>query len=206
MAEAVGTALAVVGVLGQIFDGCVKAYGHFTTAAQFAEQSRGMACKLRIEEMRLVVWGRAWGVTEGRLEAHLMDAYGGGTSPTTATTRAAAAGPGLLGGEGPGGVMMRSLAVQILSELHRTITEGQKLRERYGLEDQGAENGGSGDNNSGSKKGTGGIDTLVKRPSGHGKLGEGTGGGDWSWRKEFSIRARWVVAGKSNAKLLGLED
>ncbi|KAK8021554.1 hypothetical protein PG990_006692 [Apiospora arundinis] len=158
MAEAVGTALAVVGVLGQIFDGCVKAYGHFTTAAQFAEQSRGLACKLRIEEMRLVVWGRAWGVTEGKLEAHLMDA-----------------------------------------ELHRTITDGQKLRERYGLEDE-AEKGSSGDSN-GSKKWATGKDALVKRPSDHGKK-EGTGGGDWSWRKEFSIRARWVVAGKSDATLL----
>ncbi|KAK8874940.1 prion-inhibition and propagation-domain-containing protein [Apiospora arundinis] len=207
MAEAVGTALAVVGVLGQIFDGCVKAYGHFTTAAQFAEQSRGLACKLRIEEMRLVVWGRAWGVTEGKLEAHLMDAYGGSTSPTTTTARttAAAVGPGILGGEGPGGVMMRSLAVQILSELHRTITDGQKLRERYGLEDE-AEKGSSGDSNSSTKWATG-RDALVKRPSDHGKK-EGTGGGDWSWRKEFSIRARWVVADKDKftALLTDLKD
>ncbi|KAK6863867.1 prion-inhibition and propagation-domain-containing protein [Apiospora arundinis] len=191
MAEAVGTALAVVGVLGQIFDGCVKAYGHFTTAAQFAEQSRGLACKLRIEEMRLVVWGRAWGVTEGKLEAHLMDADSSRTW--------------YLGGEGPGGVMMRSLAVQILSELHRTITDGQKLRERYGLEDE-AEKGSSGDSN-GSKKWATGKDALVKRPSDHGKK-EGTGGGDWSWRKEFSIRARWVVADKDKftALLTDLKD
>ncbi|KAK7989833.1 hypothetical protein PG989_010148 [Apiospora arundinis] len=189
MAEAVGTALAVVGVLGQIFDGCVKAYGHFTTAAQFAEQSRGLACKLRIEEMRLVVWGRAWGVTEGKLEAHLMDAYGGSTSPTTTTTTAAA----------------RTTATAILSELHRTITDGQKLRERYGLEDE-AEKGSSGDSN-GSKKWATGKDALVKRPSDHGKK-EGTGGGDWSWRKEFSIRARWVVADKDKftALLTDLKD
>ncbi|KAK8050663.1 hypothetical protein PG994_012393 [Apiospora phragmitis] len=133
MAEAVGTALAVVGVLGQIFDGCVKAYGHFTTAAQFAQQSRGLACKLRIEEMRLVVWGRAWGVTEGKLEAHLMDAYGSRGGGGSSTTKLAAVGPSPLGGEGQGRAMMRSLAVQILSELHRTITDGQRLRERYGL-------------------------------------------------------------------------
>ncbi|KAK7941266.1 uncharacterized protein PG986_013653 [Apiospora aurea] len=178
MAEAVGTALAVVGVLGQIFDGCVKAYGHFTTAAQFAEQSRGLACKLRIEEMRLVVWGRAWGVTEGKLEAHLMDAYGGGPSA----------------GEGQGGAMMRSLAVQILSELHRTITDGQRLRERYGLvedEDKGIING--------SKKGASGgtKEALIKRSSDQSSKNGGSsssGGGEWSWRKEFSIRARWVVA------------
>ncbi|KAK6841297.1 hypothetical protein PG987_002157 [Apiospora arundinis] len=189
MAEAVGTALAVVGVLGQIFDGCVKAYGHFTTAAQFAEQSRGLACKLRIEEMRLVVWGRAWGVTEGKLEAHLMDAYGGSTSPTLLL---------LL-------LLLRTTAAAILSELHRTITDGQKLRERYGLEDE-AEKGSSGDSN-GSKKWATGKDALVKRPSDHGKK-EGTGGGDWSWRKEFSIRARWVVVDKDKftALLTDLKD
>ncbi|KAK8087947.1 hypothetical protein PG997_002908 [Apiospora hydei] len=196
MAEAVGTALAVVGVLGQIFDGCVKAYGHFTTAAQFAEQSRGLACKLRIEEMRLVVWGRAWGVTEGKLEAHLMDAYGGDSSAgsTAATSRMAPIGPGPLGGEGQGGAMMRSLAVQILSELHRTITDGQRLRERYGLvedEEKGMLNG--------SKKGAlgGAKEALIKRSSDQSSKNGGTnssGSGEWSWRKEFSIRARWVVA------------
>ncbi|KAK8055554.1 hypothetical protein PG993_000781 [Apiospora rasikravindrae] len=199
MAEAVGTALAVVGVLGQIFDGCVKAYGHFTTAAQFAEQSRGLACKLRIEEMRLVVWGRAWGVTEGKLEAHLMDAYGGGGSSGPTTTKVAPIGPGPLGGEGQGGAMMRSLAVQILSELHRTITDGQRLRERYGLvehEEKGIING--------SKKGSagGGKEALIKRSSDQSSKNGGSSSGEWSWRKEFSIRARWVVAGKSVSDLL----
>ncbi|KAK7969022.1 hypothetical protein PG988_008095 [Apiospora saccharicola] len=194
MAEAVGTALAVVGVLGQIFDGCVKAYGHFTTAAEFAEQSRGLACKLRIEEMRLVVWGRAWGVTEGKLEAHLMDVYGG-NSPTR-PSMGTGPGPGPLGGEGQAGVMMRSLAVQILSELHRTITDGQRLRERYGLVDE-EEKGSSSTN--GSKKGgaaVGGKEALVKRPSESGKSGGGSNDtkSEWSWRKEVSIRARWVVA------------
>ncbi|KAK8140232.1 hypothetical protein PG984_000298 [Apiospora sp. TS-2023a] len=200
MAEAVGTALAVVGVLGQIFDGCVKAYGHFTTAAEFAEQSRGLACKLRIEEMRLVVWGRAWGVTEGKLEAHLMDVYGGGShSPTTGTRVSIGPGPGPLGGEGQAGVMMRSLAVQILSELHRTITDGQRLRERYGLVDE--EEKGSSSN--GSRKGPlGSKEALVKRPSESGKNGGSNDTkGEWSWRKEFSIRARWVVAGKSDSNL-----
>ncbi|KAK8035881.1 hypothetical protein PG991_001954 [Apiospora marii] len=193
MAEAVGTALAVVGVLGQIFDGCVKAYGHFTTAAEFAEQSRGLACKLRIEEMRLVVWGRAWGVAEGKLEAHLLDAYGGGGSDNTATTAPKVTTTGPLGGKGEGqaGVMMRSLAVQILSELHRTITDGQRLRERYGLVDEDEKGGSS---NGSSKKGSAaaGKEALVKRASDSGKK-EGSNGGEWSWRKEFSIRARWVV-------------
>ncbi|KAK8083755.1 hypothetical protein PG996_002536 [Apiospora saccharicola] len=202
MAEAVGTALAVVGVLGQIFDGCVKAYGHFTTAAEFAEQSRGLACKLRIEEMRLVVWGRAWGVTEGKLEAHLMDVYGG-NSPTR-PSMGTGPGPGPLGGEGQAGVMMRSLAVQILSELHRTITDGQRLRERYGLVDE-EEKGSSSTN--GSKKGgaaVGGKEALVKRPSESGKSGGGSNDtkSEWSWRKEVSIRARWVVAGKSDSNLV----
>ncbi|KAI4592011.1 hypothetical protein KJ359_011958 [Pestalotiopsis sp. 9143b] len=78
MAEAVGTALAVVGVLGQVFDGCVKAYAFFSRAASFDADSQRLACKVRIEETRLVVWGREWGVAEGRLEEHLSQVDGVG--------------------------------------------------------------------------------------------------------------------------------
>ena len=75
MAEALGTALGLigaVGVLGQIFDGCIKAYAFFTTASNLGRDSERLVCKIRIEEMRLAVWGQEWGVLEGRLEAHLQ--------------------------------------------------------------------------------------------------------------------------------------
>ncbi|KAJ3470753.1 hypothetical protein MRS44_000852 [Fusarium solani] len=102
MAEAIGTALGVVGVLGQLFAGCVQAYGFFTTAANLDTDSQRLLCKVRIEEMRLVVWGRDWGVAEGRLEAHL---------------------------ESTRNPQLRSLALQILGELHSAVTDFNKLKE-----------------------------------------------------------------------------
>jgi hypothetical protein len=111
MAEVLGTALSVVGavgVLGQIFSGCIKAYAFFTTAANLGRDSERLVCKIRIEEMRLLVWGREWGVVEGKLEAHLQ----------------------------AGNENLRALAVQILTELHRTITDFRKLKDRYGLKER----------------------------------------------------------------------
>jgi hypothetical protein len=113
MAEAIGTALSIVGavgVLGQIFSGCIKAYALFTTATHLGRDSDRLVCKIRIEEMRLMVWGREWGVAEGKLEAHLQ---GGNES-------------------------LKKMALQILTALHGCITDFQKLKERYGLrEDSG---------------------------------------------------------------------
>jgi hypothetical protein len=162
MAEVIGTALAVVGVLGQVFDGCIKAYAVFSSATNFDADSQKLACKIRIEEMRLVVWGREWGVAEGKLEAHLSESGGGG---------------------------MRSLALQILTELHRTVTDVQRLRERYGLvESEEVEGkGGMKLGKKGDVAGVGKTETLVSRPSETGR----------NWKKEITIRAKWVVAGKS---------
>lgn len=115
MAEALGTALGLVGavgVLAQIFDGCVKAYAFFTTAANLGRDSERLVCKIRIEEMRLLVWGREWGVVEGRLEAHLQAESNSGNQ------------------------RLRQLAVTILTELHRTITDFNKLQDRYGLREE----------------------------------------------------------------------
>jgi len=112
MAEALGTALGLVGavgVLGQIFSGCIKAYSIFTSASNLGRDSERLVCKIRIEEMRLLVWGREWGVVEGKLEAHLQ-------AESTA-----------------GNERMRQLATQILSELYRTITDFKKLQDKYGL-------------------------------------------------------------------------
>ncbi|KAI0136720.1 prion-inhibition and propagation-domain-containing protein [Xylariales sp. AK1849] len=175
MAEAIGTALAVVGVLGQIFDGCVKAYSFFSAATQFDADSQKLVCKIRIEEMRLVVWGREWGVAEGKLEAHLSESGGGG---------------------------MRSLAVQILTELHRTVTDVQRLRDRYGLVESEVleEEGGKKAEGFASP---GRKEMIVKRPSESGK-----NGGERNWRKEFTMRAKWVVADKDkfNSLLRDLKD
>jgi hypothetical protein len=99
-----------VGVLGQIFDGCIKAYSIFTTANNLGKDSERLVCKLRIEEMRLMVWGREWGVQEGKLEAHIV---------------ASGSSDGL-----------RQMAEMILKQLLDTITDFHKLQDRYGLRAQ----------------------------------------------------------------------
>lgn len=109
MAEVLGTAIGVVGFIGQLFDGCVKAYGYFTTAANLDADSQRMLCKVRIEEMRLVVWGREWGVAEGKFDEHLSER----SNP-----------------------QLRLLATQILEQLHSTVTDFKKLQDRYGLVDE----------------------------------------------------------------------
>ncbi|ETS87078.1 hypothetical protein PFICI_00906 [Pestalotiopsis fici W106-1] len=170
MAEAVGTALAVVGVLGQVFDGCVKAYSYFSRAASFDADSQRLVCKVRIEETRLVVWGREWGVAEGRLEKHLsqVDIGGGG------------GGVGKLvdgGGSGGSGGLLRNMALEILNNLHATITDVQKLKGRYGLVD--------GDEKDGGKR----MEPSARRSS-----SDVRNVGDKM--KGLTIRARWVVAGE----------
>ncbi|KAL7913145.1 prion-inhibition and propagation domain-containing protein [Trichoderma velutinum] len=114
MAEALGTAIGVIGFVGQLFDGCVKAYGYFTTASNLDSDSQRMMCKVRIEEMRLVVWGREWGVAEGKFDEHLSE-----RNP-----------------------QLRVLATQILEQLHGTVTDFKKLQDRYGLVDEAASKGG----------------------------------------------------------------
>ncbi|KAI9802000.1 MAG: hypothetical protein M1825_003056 [Sarcosagium campestre] len=104
--------VSAVGLLGQIFDGCVKAYSYFTTAANLGRDSERLVCKIRIEEMRLMVWGREWGVKEGKLEAHLAASCGDN--------------------EG-----LKRMAEMILRQLFDTIGNTKKLKDRYGVrEDQ----------------------------------------------------------------------
>ncbi|KAJ4271898.1 hypothetical protein NW762_000607 [Fusarium torreyae] len=169
-AEAVGTALAVVGVLGQLFDGCVKAYSLFTAAANLDTDSQRLLCKVRIEEMRLVVWGRDWGVAEGRLEAHL---------------------------ESTRNPQLRSLALQILEELHSAVTDFKKLKDRYGLVDEGGRGSGSLEvtktksRKSPSPSRMGSKDEEAQKSNGLSKSIS-----ERSWGKEMSLRARWVIADK----------
>lgn len=163
MAEVVGTVIGVVGLLGQLFDGCVKAYGYFSSAANLDSDSQRLLCKVRIEEMRLVVWGREWGVAEGRLEAHL---------------RSRECNP-----------QMASLAEGIMKELHATVTDFRRLRERYGFAEDGAHQPGAGDGKIAEKPVGGGGGSCEIR----GKGGEERK--DKSWRREISRRAQWVIAG-----------
>ncbi|KAL2685428.1 hypothetical protein Neosp_006526 [[Neocosmospora] mangrovei] len=171
MAEAVGTALGVVGVLGQLFAGCVQAYGFFTTAANLDTDSQRLLCKVRIEEMRLVVWGRDWGVAEGRLEAHL---------------------------ESTRNPQLRSLALQILGELHSAVTDFNKLKERYGLVDEGrstslevktGKSKGGKKSPSPSRKGS----RDDERSKSNGLTKTSSASSERSWGKELGLRAKWVI-------------
>ncbi|KAG9257803.1 prion-inhibition and propagation-domain-containing protein [Emericellopsis atlantica] len=165
MAEVVGTAIGVVGLLAQLFDGCVKAYGYFTTAQQLDADSQRLLCKVRIEEMRLVVWGREWGVAEGKLERHLLGSHGGATM---STTNGHDRGPTRSFGEG--NPQLRALAMQILEQLHTTVTDVGKLKEVYGLSDPTE---------------TKGKTTSTKN-----------GTNSRSWKKDFTLKSRWVIADK----------
>ncbi len=153
--EVLGTALGVVGavgVLGQIFTGCVRAYAFFTTAANLGRDSERLVCKIRIEEMRLLVWGREWGVVEGKLEAHLQ-----------AETNA-------------GNERLRPLATQILEELYRTITDLNKLQDKYGLREE-----------------LPGHDVEKKEAQ---KKTDGPAGIVSRFKTELHLRGKWVIADK----------
>ncbi|KAI9843001.1 MAG: hypothetical protein M1838_002903 [Thelocarpon superellum] len=122
--EVLGTALGVVGtigVLGQIYTGCMRSYAVFTTATNMGKDSERLICKVRIEEMRFIVWGREWGVAEGKLDAHLSAAKGDSDG-------------------------LKKLAEVILKQLLDTIGNSKKLRDRYGVKETAShvdEKGGS---------------------------------------------------------------
>ncbi|TGO87588.1 hypothetical protein BPOR_0217g00190 [Botrytis porri] len=170
MAEALGTALSIVGavgVLGQIFSGCITAYSLFTTASDLSRDSEKLICKIKIEEMRLLVWGREWGVLEGRFEEELKRE------------------------EGIGNARLRGLAMEILSELYRTITDFQRLREKYGVVEQ-----------------SGGRDEIERRESYDREVEKekvGFGKGKLSLRSELSKRVKWVISDKEKFTVL-LQD
>lgn len=176
-AELIGTTIGVVGFIGQLFDGCVKAYGYFTTAANLDTDSQRLMCKVRIEEMRLVVWGREWGVAEGRLEAHLDS----GRNP-----------------------QLRALATQILEELHTTVTDFRKLQERYGLVEAGGGSAGTVGKETEALSRT--TTSSSSASSGKGAKDEGrrlngsrtNSTTERSWRREIGLRTKWVIAGESN--------
>lgn len=167
MAEIIGTTLGVVGFLGQLFDGCVKAYGYFTTASNLDTDSQRMMCKVRIEEMRLVVWGREWGVAEGKLEAHL---------------------------DSERNPQLRALATQILEELHGTVTNFNKLRERYGLVDSEGVVVATPEKTKKKGEKDVGLAGAATWPK-DAKTSNGKTNGERGWKKELSLRTRWVIQG-----------
>ncbi|TGO42934.1 hypothetical protein BHYA_0004g00600 [Botrytis hyacinthi] len=170
MAEVLGTALSIVGavgVLGQIFSGCITAYSLFTTASDLSRDSEKLICKIKIEEMRLLVWGREWGVLEGKFEEELKRE------------------------EGIGNARLRGLAMEILSELYRTITDFQRLREKYGIVEE-----------------SGGRDQIERRESCDGEVEKEKGGfgmGKLSLRSELSKKVKWVISDKEKFTVL-LQD
>lgn len=169
MAEIIGTTVGVVGFLGQLFDGCVKAYSYFSAARNLDTDSQRLICKVRIEEMRLVVWGREWGVAEGRFEAHLGGTAAGTTSPGRGTISR-------------GNPQLMALATQILEQLHGTVTDFAKLKERYGLDEEGAK----------SK-------TAAVREKGApapATTATTNGAGNRSWKRELGLRTKWVISDK----------
>ncbi|KAL6827282.1 prion-inhibition and propagation domain-containing protein [Trichoderma sp. SZMC 28015] len=166
MAEALGTAIGVIGFVGQLFDGCVKAYGYFTTASNLDSDSQRMMCKVRIEEMRLVVWGREWGVAEGKFDEHLSE-----RNP-----------------------QLKVLATQILEQLHGTVTDFKKLQDRYGLVDEATAKGGKEADVSPPRKGSkdeGKKTNGFKTSSSTLNLAN-----ERSWRKEIGLRTKWVIGDK----------
>ncbi|KKP04460.1 hypothetical protein THAR02_03404 [Trichoderma harzianum] len=166
MAEALGTAIGVIGFVGQLFDGCVKAYGYFTTASNLDSDSQRMMCKVRIEEMRLVVWGREWGVAEGKFDEHLSE-----RNP-----------------------QLKVLATQILEQLHGTVTDFKKLQDRYGLVDEATAKGGKEADVSPPRKGSkdeGKKTNGFKTSSSTLNLSS-----ERSWRKEIGLRTKWVIGDK----------
>ncbi|KAL6809408.1 prion-inhibition and propagation domain-containing protein [Trichoderma sp. SZMC 28013] len=166
MAEALGTAIGVIGFVGQLFDGCVKAYGYFTTASNLDSDSQRMMCKVRIEEMRLVVWGREWGVAEGKFDEHLSE-----RNP-----------------------QLKVLATQILEQLHGTVTDFKKLQDRYGLVDEATAKGGKEADVSPPRKGSkdeGKKTNGFKTSSSTLSLSN-----ERSWRKEIGLRTKWVIGDK----------
>lgn len=113
--EVTGLILGVfgaVGVVGQLLDGCLKAYKIFTTVSNLGRDSERLVCKIRIEEMRLQVWGRQCGVLDGRFEEALAATVG---TPN----------------EG-----LQALAEMVLRELYQTIMDLSKLQNRYGLKEE----------------------------------------------------------------------
>ncbi|KFY12130.1 hypothetical protein V492_04071 [Pseudogymnoascus sp. VKM F-4246] len=126
--------------------------------------------------MRLLVWGREWGVEEGKLEKYLGEESKAGNE------------------------RLRGLAIQVLSELYKTITDLDKLKGRYGLRD---------------------VDNVApqqQKGALEGKGGNGNGNGNKTkdkpapgeaWKESFKdksfaerfkselhLRAKWVIADK----------
>jgi hypothetical protein len=70
MAEVFGAVAAGVGVLSTIvtlFEACSKGYARFTHARDFEKTYATLFMKLRIQEARLHIWGRRWGIQDGKL-------------------------------------------------------------------------------------------------------------------------------------------
>jgi hypothetical protein len=180
MAELALSIVGTVGVLGQIFQGCINAYQIFTAASNLGRDSERLVCKIRIEEMRLLVWGREWGVEEGRLEKYLGEESKAGNE------------------------RLRGLAIQVLSELYRTITDLDRLKGRYGLRDvDNAVAGGVPEKAGKGENGNSNSNNVKALPAPGEAWKEGSKDKSFTarFKSELHLRARWVIADKDKFHL-----
>lgn len=195
--DPIGASLGAISLVSQLFDGCVTAYSYFCVAAQMDVDSARLLTRVKLEEARLLIWGREWGVTEGklemRLEAHSLMYSGVGWAE---------------GGPSGAGGGLCDVAVGILKQLHKTITDVKQLENRYGLRQQqgavgtdGPEDGREREKAKETEANFGEGRTLGtgEKESEKDKKGKGWKRGKpktakMSLRKEFAIRARWAIA------------
>jgi hypothetical protein len=74
MAEALGAAVAGIGVLASIatlVEACSKGYARFTHARDLEKTYATLFMKLRIQEARFHIWGRRWGIHDGKVAEEL---------------------------------------------------------------------------------------------------------------------------------------
>lgn len=90
---------------------------------------------------------------------------------------------------------LRALATQILEELHATVTDFRRLQDRYGLGDGTAAAGLDAKARGGGTPATRASGADEARTNGA-KSSMGVAN-ERSWRKEFSLRTKWVIAGES---------
>lgn len=98
--------LAFVGLAGQLFTSIVASYGFLSTAKGLETDAPMLLWKLRIQEIRLRVWGRHWGIDEGKFDLFLEQ-------------------------EG-----LYDDVVGILKQLRAVLDDAENLKNRYGIQQQ----------------------------------------------------------------------
>jgi len=66
--------LAVIGLAAQLFVSVVQTYRFISEAQGLVKDAPELYWKLRLEEIRLMAWGRYWGLDDGNFDSFLEDA------------------------------------------------------------------------------------------------------------------------------------